>query len=303
MHKTTIGIVCAISRLTGETLKRSIESTLAAKHITCPIVMHEQPKESYAAAHSMLGLAHLMLASIDDMLKQLPETELMYIVVSANSVHRAFPELRSLLADAEFAQRVHLLSMIDATVAACQRHQLQKVLLLASSKTVQSGLYHQPLMNHGLTPIDLATQPQALMDTFIAKGVANLSVDEVNTMVSMILQCLHQTRADGVLFGCAELKHRLSEANLHTVIIDSSAALERELVRRLINLDHAWLSIPQQVVTVYCGRSAIMDTACGDKPTDDRTYGRTDEEPLTVAKGVTDSPSEEETIQTGQGGR
>lgn len=83
------------------------------------------------------------------------------------------------------------------------------------------------------------TLKQSIESALAAKHITFPSVDDVNAMISMILQSLHQTRVDGILLSCAELKHRLSEANLHTVIIDSSAALERELVGRLISLDNA----------------------------------------------------------------
>lgn len=233
MKTTAIGIVYAISHIAGETLKYSLTSMLADRGMAYPIVTHEQAKEHYTSAQSLLDLARVILVSIEEIVKQLLKVDQIYIVVSANSVHRAFPELKVLLANTSFAKQVNLVSMIDAAIIACQRHQLRNILVLASSKTISSGLYHQPMTNHGLIPMNLDTHQQALLNTFIDKGIVDLVQDEVDTMLSLIIQSLQSTPVDGILLGCAELKHHLSEKILGTVIIDGSAALEHELLAKL----------------------------------------------------------------------
>lgn len=117
MKTTAIGIVYAISHIAGETLKHSLTSILADRNLAFPIVTHEQAKEHYVSAQNLLSLARVMLVSIEEIVKQLPEVAEIYIVVAANSVHRAFPELKDLLANKPFANWVHLISMIDAQLS------------------------------------------------------------------------------------------------------------------------------------------------------------------------------------------
>lgn len=244
MPKIAIGIVYAISRISGETMKNSIKVSLSHKNIICPILTHEHPKESYMEAKNMPDLARIMFSSICEMEKKLDEESRILIAVSANSVHRAFPELRSLLGSAAFSDRVHLLSMIDSTVSACKQNGLNKVLVLASSKTIFSCLYHSPLRENGIDPIDLPPHDLELMNSFIDRGIASLAELEVSALVDIITQRISETQCDGVLFGCAELKHKFSRGNLRSTIIDSADSLEEDLINNVTESYRQESSVP-----------------------------------------------------------
>lgn len=62
------------------------------------------------------------------------------------------------------------------------------------------------------------------------------SQSQANTIHSFVKQSLQTTPLDSILLGCAALKYHLSEKILPMKIIDSTIALECELLKQLQQL-------------------------------------------------------------------
>ena len=220
-----VGIVFAISRSAGEYLEQQIRTALESGSIDCSILTDEQPSERYQQATNLKEISNILFESIKIILKNIPEDEKITIILGANSVHAAFHNLKKLLKDSTLDTKINLISMIDATVEKTVLHGYKKVTVLGSTKTINSRLYHLALENSNIDIINLDSEGQARINTFITKGISNLTSDQTQELVTIVQSHVRTHSIDAIIFGCAELGEKFSADNLKCPIVNSTDAL------------------------------------------------------------------------------
>ncbi len=228
-----IGIVYTISRAAGKYLKNQISKTLHENNIEFSMITDEQPAADYNEARTLYEIASILFKSIEAMLNKIPHGTNLTIIIAANSVHLAVPELRNIIKAADLNKRLQLISMIDATVEEANSRNFQKITILGSTKTISSQLYNKPLHDFGLKVINVDSKSQKIIDAFIQKGIVNLSEREENDFIGLVIEHIQIHDIDAVIFGCAELGERFNEEKLNCNVINSTDALILSTVRHL----------------------------------------------------------------------
>ncbi len=223
----TLGIICAISHEAAQKFEDRIKKTCKD---SINIIINEQPRFEYQkAANDLATLAAILFKSLQEIASKTQENN-MLVVITTNSVHRAFPQFKQLLEQNKtLSEKVRLLSMIDATVCACRSKKIAKLTILGSKKTIESNLYHIPLREFIL--IDLLPTLQEKLDFYIQKGISRLDQFEVEDLIDLVKK--HQGKTDAFVFACAELNEKLNENNVDIPIIDSIDALFQETLKIL----------------------------------------------------------------------
>lgn len=152
-----------------------------------------------------------------DGLKRLEKMGSTQIVIPCNTVHEFHPELAK-------ATDLRFPNLIDIVAAEVKRRAWEKVLLLATSRTVETGLYQNSL--EGVDLITPEHEDQKKLDEIIM-GLLGNREDEVNQ--DFLKRLMRQMGIENAILGCTDLQ--LSFAPSDTVI-DSMQCLVRHLVGR-----------------------------------------------------------------------
>jgi len=227
-----LGVIYAISKVVGDHIAKTISSRLSHEGVSYSILRDEQPKEEYEAnKHDLTALSGIMFKSLNNLVKKIEPSDQLVCIIAANSVHRAFPQLEKRLQASSISSQIQLLSMIEATIEACRVRKLSKPLLLASSNTIESRLYQGPLIESNISTLSLTSENQLYLDSLISQGVNSIDSREVTRLCCIVQEEAQHKSADGVLFGCAELRSNFNEKNLNMSVVDSGQSLIDQTVK------------------------------------------------------------------------
>lgn len=231
VYMKTIGIVFAISKEAGELCKKKIEALAFLAGIdSINIITHENKAEKYNAAANNLGLiAELVLSSI----KYLNEKGAEVVIISANSVHRAF----SLIEHAASKQfpNVKLLSIVNETIDSCCKSKYKKVAIFGSNSTINSKMYHNALAKNNINVLELTKNEQSFISLLISEGISPDKIQkQEKTFAIGIAQRLAEAGCEAIILACTELSLVFDEANLGLPVIDTNAIIAASAFREAL---------------------------------------------------------------------
>lgn len=140
-------------------------------------------------------------------------------------------------ADVQSAICIPLLHMIEETVAHIAEHypQCRQAGILASTPTLQSGLYRQSFQKHGwrLVESDAAEQAEKVMKAIYGgEGIKCGYKDEPRALLTAAAERLVAAGAEMIIAGCTEVSLVLTSANSPFNVIDPLEIIARVAVRR-----------------------------------------------------------------------
>jgi len=141
------------------------------------------------------------------------------------------------LADVQAAVQVPILDMIEETVGHIAEHypQSRQAGILASTPTLQSGLYHESFQKHGkrLLAPDADEQAETVMQAIYgAAGIKCGYKDEPRALLTRAAERLVEAGAEMIIAGCTEVSLVLSSANSPFEVIDPLEIIARVAVAR-----------------------------------------------------------------------
>jgi aspartate racemase len=141
------------------------------------------------------------------------------------------------LADVQAAVRVPILDMIGETVGHIAEHypQCGQAGILASTPTLQSGLYHESFQKHGkrLLAPDADEQAETVMQAIYgATGIKCGYKDEPRALLTGAAERLVAAGAELIIAGCTEVSLVLSSADSPFEVIDPLEIIARVAVAR-----------------------------------------------------------------------
>lgn len=159
-------------------------------------------------------------------------------VVVCNTAHHFLPRLRERTA-------LPLLDLVDETVDfLAAEHAGRRVGVLATTGTLASRLYHEPLAKRGLRPVGLldladgaALQEELVMQAVYGEGGVKLGGDPA--AAAPLLRRAAETlvgrlEADVLLLACTEISMALREAEIAgRPVVDSLTVLARRVIERI----------------------------------------------------------------------
>lgn len=141
------------------------------------------------------------------------------------------------LRDVQAAVRVTILDMIEETVRYILEHypQTRQVGILASTPTLQSGLYHRSFEAHGkrLLAPEADEQAEKVMKAIYGdEGIKGGYKDEPRRLLNEAAERLVAAGAEMIIAGCTEVSLVLTSANSPFIVIDPLDIIARVAVAR-----------------------------------------------------------------------
>lgn len=168
---------------------------------------------------------HLEL--LKESVKRLNNIQADVIVITCNTVHVFIDELRD-------ESEKPILSIIEETAKKCNEMSITKVGLLASTKTVLSGLYLNELKKF---KIELTT-PNKEDQEFISKCILRIINHQVrgsdSKEIIRIIETMKKEGAEGMILGCTDLPLLVPTTDVNVPIINTIKVLEDSLVNYMI---------------------------------------------------------------------
>ena len=140
-----------------------------------------------------------------------------FLVIPCNTVHLFIEDVRA-------AVNIPVLSIIDESIKFLKEKNLEKIGLLATQNTVNSGIYAKPMINDGIE-IELPNREnQKLMGELISQLVSNHYSEEDKEKLLEIIEELAQKNIEAILLACTDLQ-LIAPENTKIKIYDSMKIL------------------------------------------------------------------------------
>lgn len=241
-----IGIVGGVGPYAGLDLAKNVfDNTIAATdqdHL--PVMMLSHPATILDRTEYLLGQIKINPGkAIAEVILRLEKAGATVAGIPCNTAHEEsiFGLTKKVLA--EYNSRIHLLNMVDETVAAlkAQYPEIKHVGILSTTGTWKFGVYAQPLVAAGFTPVALKAEEQtelvhpAIYDKkYGIKAKSNPVTNKAREdLLAAILQ-LKEKGAELIIKGCTEIALAIPEKIVEGVhSLDPSIVLARSLIRTI----------------------------------------------------------------------
>ncbi|NOU63257.1 amino acid racemase [Paenibacillus sp. LMG 31461] len=238
----TIGIVGGVGPHAGVDLARKVlEQTRATKdqdHL--PLVLFSMPGRVTDRTDFLInGNGKNPAYSLYEIIRQMESVGVEIAGIACNTAHAPiiYDKLMNMLERA--GSRVKLLHLIKevATFIRSYYPRIQKIGVLSTSATVQSGIYTTALMEVGVTPLVPTPNTRWMIDNSIYSLDNGIKVqpwspsDDAIQALRIGIDELVMQQAEGIVLGCTELPLAISNLQIRSIpVIDSSLVLARALI-------------------------------------------------------------------------
>ncbi len=225
MKKKAIGIIGGMGpAATVDLFGKIVNNTAAgcdAEHIRVYVDCHAAIPDRTKA---ILAGGESPLPCLTESAKKLASVGADFLIMPCNTAHYFYNDLCAV-------SPVPVMSMIEETAKYIKNHGMQRVGLLATSGTVQSGVYHTQLSAYGIETLCPGAEGQQAVMSFIYDGVkADAAHFPIDAMKGVMNELFEQG-AEALILGCTELplgfeRYGLSRKNtIDTVLVLARAAV------------------------------------------------------------------------------
>ncbi len=161
------------------------------------------------------------------------EKNVAYVVQSISNLRAAGAEIGAITANTEHIlweqMKEHfcmpVVSIVDAAVDAICAKGYQKVLVLGTVFTMQSGLYDRALKERNVEPILPSEEDQKIIGDLIYPNLENGIVipKDREQMIQIAQSYIDKYQADAILLGCTEIALAIKEGDLSVPVLDTTA--------------------------------------------------------------------------------
>jgi aspartate racemase len=231
MKKQIIGILGGMGpQATCDLFQKIINWTPAAKdqdHVH--VIIDNNPQVPDRTAF-LLGQGEDPTAELVGGAKRLAAAGCTFVLIPCNTAHYFVTKV-------EAASGIPVLSMIDNAAKAAESLLLpgDAVGIMATTGTLQSGLYHQALLRVGLTPLQPTEEDQLeVMDIIYGPvGVkAGHLGPELRARAKQVAERLIDNGAKAVIAGCTEIPLVIQDGDVSVPVLDATDLLAKAAVER-----------------------------------------------------------------------
>jgi len=157
-------------------------------------------------------------------LKRLEATDVNFIAIPCNAVHRYFDDLQKNI-------KVPLLNMVDETIK--RMSQTDSVVIVGTENTIESEVYQKALTGAG---INYTLVPE---QTKVNELIKSVKTNTVQTLLShewsRLVQTFKRLGANKILLACTDLNVIVQTKDME--IIDATQILAEEVVKKYLKLN------------------------------------------------------------------
>jgi aspartate racemase len=126
---------------------------------------------------------------------------------------------------------IPVISIIDETIEKIKKENLRKVGILATSKTIELGLYRKPIECKN---IDILEPDKKRISNVIFEIIHNKNIDENRSYLEKTISKMKADGAEAVILACTDLQLLLDKKRSPVKIIDTLEVLAESTVRYII---------------------------------------------------------------------
>jgi aspartate racemase len=214
-----VGIIGGMGpKATNQFLDRLTELTYADKdqdHVRYILYNDpEIPNRIEAYFHNGESPVNSINRGIDFMKKNGIQT----VGIPCNTVHIWFNQ---------FHKGINVLNMIDLTVGAVLESGFKKPGILATTATIESGLYIKDLKKAGINPVIPDREENVMM---AVQDVKLGNIAQGKERLIPVISELESKGADSIILACTEIPVILNSADTELTLIDSDRLLAEKLI-------------------------------------------------------------------------
>lgn len=229
MTKKIIGIVGGMGpEATADLFMKIIRATPAARDQDHIRVFMDSNTDIPDRTRAIQGTGPSPVPQLRETVAKLKEAGAQILVMPCNTAHMYYGDIAG-DSDVEF------LHMMQSTVDYIRREhpQARRIGLLATSGTVESGLYHKVLDATGLETLIPEPEQQArVMEAIYAPwGIKAGQYDRSREYLAEAGRSLIARGADVVIMGCTEIPLALHDGDIEVPLIDATEVLALTAVR------------------------------------------------------------------------
>jgi len=155
------------------------------------------------------------------------------IAIPCNTVHVFIDDLRA-------ASSAPIISIIEETASACKRLGVKKICLLATSKTINGGLYHRQFTGAGIEAVCPPADAQRKLEGIIIKiNCLDGEPSDYGEIAGIAISLAKERQADLVVLGCTDLSPSAGKITQSGIkVVDSLEELEAAASAHLVENKH-----------------------------------------------------------------
>jgi len=168
---------------------------------------------SYVTAGRLDKLAALLVRAVTELF----QAGAQFAAIASNTPHIVFGEVSA-------RSPIPLISIVDTTCAYVKHMDLQRVLVIGTLFTMNSGLYSTALEKYGVSAIAPTADEQKEIYSLFFPNLENGLVvpGDKQKMLALINGIIRRENAGTLLLGCTELPLMIRPGDIDTVLIDTT---------------------------------------------------------------------------------
>ena len=127
----------------------------------------------------------------------------------------------------QFHRKINVLNMIDLTVGAVLESGYKRPGILATTATIESGLYIKDLEKAGINPV-IPRDESSVMRAVQQVKLGNIS--EGKAVLTPVIRQLENSGVDSIILACTEIPVILDSGDTELPLIDSDRLLAERLI-------------------------------------------------------------------------
>jgi len=169
----------------------------------------------------------LLLPFLKESIRRLNKVQVDFIVIPCNTVHIFIDRLRK-------ESSAPILSIIDETIKTIKEKNYKKVGILATTKTIDSKLYENPMRENNIQSILPTKNEQKEVAKIIFKILENNVSEKEGSSLRKIIEKLILGGSKTIVLGCTDLQLIVKEKDYNIEIIDSMKVLLDSTFNKMI---------------------------------------------------------------------
>lgn len=225
MKQKTLGIVGGLGPETSCKFCLNINLKVKNKIDVQPHILLDNLSISREAENRLIngGVSDEHLRLLAESIARIQE-DVDFIVIPCNTVHIFIDQLRLI-------SKVPIISIIECTANECKKLKLNKVGLLASTKTVKENLHGKELQKEGIGLIVPDDSDQIFISKCIVRIINQKIKNTDKKKLMEIIKKLVEQGVEGVILGCTDLPLLVNQLQLDVPLINTTEILENIAVK------------------------------------------------------------------------
>lgn len=221
---TVPGALLCIDTIVSESYKHFGEDSLKHPRITYTNSPSDEIEKPFATK-DWSQVAKGLLDSIDRLQKAGAD----FVIIPSNSPHFAIKEVQE-------KSPIPVMSIVDITVAQCQKRGFKRVGILGVGVTMSDGLYAKPLAEVGIEPLVLSPDRQKTVNDLIYNEIIKSKpTSQTSDKMREFIQELKDMGADSFIAGCTEIPVVItSETDSPLPFVDTTRLLAKKAFEEAI---------------------------------------------------------------------